>query len=301
VTADELKFVAPRGTLEERLAGIWSEVLGIPLVGIHDDFFALGGHSLLAVSLFARIEKTFSQRLPLATVFQAPTVGQLADVLRRKGEGAPWSPLVAIQPHGSRPPFFCVHGWGDQVLIFHALAQHLGPEQPFYGLQAPDQDAEGIISSKIKEMAASYVGELRGVQPEGPYFLGGYSVGGVVALEMAQQLLTQGQDVALLAMFDTTHPNYLKASNRSQRTKQALSSYEAQPYPGRITLFRVAKPKFDRVYPDEPYLGWDSVATGGVEMHKVRGRHRSMLREPYVRELAEQLKTCLEQARTNSS
>ncbi len=206
------EFVPPRTPLEERLAAIWARVLGIGRIGMNDDFFELGGHSLMAVSLFAEIEKKLGKTLPLATLFQAPTVGQLAGVIQQEGWSAPWSPLVAIQPNGTREPFFGIHGADGAVLFYSKLASLLGEEQPFYGLQAQGLDGGQIRHSSMEAMAALYIKEIRTVQPHGPYFLGGYSFGGVLALEMAQQLRAQGEKIALVAMFDAN--NYMVPPRR---------------------------------------------------------------------------------------
>ena len=136
-------YVAPRTALEQGIAEIWQKVLGIELIGVHDNFLELGGHSLLAVRLFAQIKKAFGRQLPLATLFQAPTVEQLAGILRQEGWSAPWSCLVAIQPGGSKPPFFCIHSSGGHVgLSYYELARHLGSDQPLYGLQALGLDGQ---------------------------------------------------------------------------------------------------------------------------------------------------------------
>ena len=129
--------MAPRTPLEALIAEIWQDVLEVDRVGVYDNFFDIGGHSLLAVRLFAQIEKAFGRQLPLATLFQAPTVEQLASILRQEGWSAPWSCLVEIQPGGSKPPFFCIHSSGGHIgLSYYELARHLGSDQPLYGLQA---------------------------------------------------------------------------------------------------------------------------------------------------------------------
>jgi amino acid adenylation domain-containing protein len=133
-------FLAPRDAIELQLANAWENTLGVKPIGIKDNFFELGGHSLLAVRLFAQIEKVFGKKLPLATLFQAPDVENFAKLLRQEGWLPSWSSLVPIQPNGSRPPFFCVHAHGGNVLNFKDLARHLGPDQPFYGLQAQGLD-----------------------------------------------------------------------------------------------------------------------------------------------------------------
>jgi acyl carrier protein len=203
-------FVAPRDELELRLAEMWEKVLGVQPVGVTDNFFDLGGHSLLAVRLFAQIEKVFGKNLPLATLFQAPTVEQLTPIVREQDSSASWSSLVAVQPEGSKPPFFGVHGALANVLMFRGLAHHLGPDQPVYGLQAQGLDGKHEPHTRVEEMAAHYIAEIRTVQSEGPYYLGGVSFGGLVAFEMAQQLHARGERVALLALFNTDFPGQPK-------------------------------------------------------------------------------------------
>ena len=195
--------VAPRDILELRLTQIWEEILGLHPVGVTDNFFDLGGHSLLAVRLIARIHKQFGQKLPLPTLFHGATIERLAGVLRRSPRPPSPSPLVGIHLSGSRRPFFCVHPAGGSVLGYAGLSRRLGPDQPFYGLQHPGLDSESRLYTRIEEMASDYLATLRAVQPEGPYLLGGWSFGGIVAFEMAQQLEAEGQKVALLALLDS--------------------------------------------------------------------------------------------------
>jgi len=195
-------YVAPRDELETQLADLWRKNLGVRRVGIRDNFFGLGGHSLLAVSLFGQIERSFGRNLPLATLVRAQTVEELAQILQWEDMAKTWSSLVEIQGSGERPPFFCVHGAGGNVLIYRALSKHLGESQPFYGLQCQGLHGRQPYLSSIEDMAAHYVKEIQEVQPTGPYLLGGYCMGGTVAFEMAQQLSSQGHKVALLALFD---------------------------------------------------------------------------------------------------
>jgi acyl carrier protein len=202
------EHVAPRNEVEATLVKLWQKVLGLKAIGVKDNFFELGGHSLLASRLFAQIQNTFGKNLPLVTLFQSPTVEQLAAVLREHESQGSWLSLVAIQPKGSRPPLFCVHAAGSNVLIYRPLARHLGVDQPVYALQARGLDGQTDPSVRVEEMAAHYIKEMRTVQPEGPYQLLGASFGGLVIYEMAQQLLAQGQQVALLAMLNTDCPVY---------------------------------------------------------------------------------------------
>jgi amino acid adenylation domain-containing protein len=209
----EASFVAPRNQVEHQLTQIWQEVLGVQPIGVRDNFFELGGHSLLAVKLFWQIEQTFSKKLPLAILFQSGTIEALAQILspvtaftQQQPSQPAWSSLVAIQPNGFKPPFFCIHGLGGEVLCFRELALYLGPEQPFYGLQPQGLDGKPLLT-RLEDMAAHYIQEIKAIQPQGPYFLGGYSFGGFVAFEMAKQLHQQGEKVATLVLLDSCKPD----------------------------------------------------------------------------------------------
>jgi amino acid adenylation domain-containing protein len=204
-------YVAPRNRVEEQLITLWKNVLQLKSIGVRDNFFELGGHSLLAARLFAQIENRLGKHLPLAVLFQSPTIEQLANVLRETETAGAWSSLVAIQPEGSKPPLFCIHAAGANVLIYRPLSRHLGNDQPVYALQAQGLDGQARPLTRVEDMAALYIKEMRAFQPEGPYFLLGASFGGLVVYEMAQQLLAQGQQVALLAMLNTNCPVYTLA------------------------------------------------------------------------------------------
>jgi amino acid adenylation domain-containing protein len=201
--APKAKFAAPKDEIESRLVQIWETVLGVRPIGIRHNFFELGGHSLVAVRLMNRVEQAFGKKLPIATLLQAPTIEQLAAILRQEGWTPSASCLVPIQTAGSRAPFFCVHGANGAVVRFYDLARYLGSNQPFYGIQAPGLDARNSCQKRVEDMASQYIKEIRSVQPEGPYIFGGYSMGGAVAFEMAQQLTAHGHDRAVVVLFDT--------------------------------------------------------------------------------------------------
>jgi amino acid adenylation domain-containing protein len=209
---DDKTYVAPRTPEEEVLAKIWAELLQVEQVGIDDNFFELGGHSLLAMQQISRVRKALGVELAVRELFETRTLAGLAGRIEEKrvkvsanGQDRPQSSsiLVAIQPLGSSAPFFCVHPVGGQVVCYMELAKQLGSGQPFYGLQSPPADEAVGTTMSIEEMAGLYCQEVLRVQTEGPYLLGGWSMGGWIAFEMARQLKLSGRNVALLALFDT--------------------------------------------------------------------------------------------------
>jgi acyl transferase domain-containing protein/thioesterase domain-containing protein/acyl carrier protein len=215
-------YLAPRNEIERLIAEIWQEFLGVEQIGIEDNFFELGGHSLLAIQFFAWLRNNFQIEIPVRHIFNSPTVAQMAMVVqeilpkleqtlakteqinRRPGSYGSGSPVVELQAGGTNPPFFCVHGAGGGVLYFAELANLLGRDQPFYGLQTPGLDGASGLYTSIEEMAARYLESILQIQPTGPYFLGGYSMGGLVSYEIAQQLKAKGEELSLLALLDTS-------------------------------------------------------------------------------------------------
>jgi amino acid adenylation domain-containing protein len=197
-------YVAPATAVEEQLAAIWANVLGLERVGIHDNFFELGGHSLLAVQLFARMEKQFHQRLPLAVLFQHGTIASLARLLAKPASATPDVSVVALQESRSdSTPLFLIPSLGGELLFARLLIQHLGRELPVYGLQ-PRLTADVVKRfADFEATAAGYLQALREFQPQGSYALAGYSYGGLLAYEIARQVREQGGHVSLLAVLDT--------------------------------------------------------------------------------------------------
>ncbi|GAB4380654.1 MAG: amino acid adenylation domain-containing protein [Elainellaceae cyanobacterium] len=196
-------FVAPQTLVEVELCNLWAEVLGIESIGIADNFFDLGGNSLLAARLLTQIEAVFHKQLSLNTFLQAPTVQQQAHAVSEEQAVNSWKLIVPIQPSGSKPPLFCVHAKNGNVLQYYKLAHYLGNDQPFYGIQAQGIEDNQPPHQRVEDMATAYIQELRSLQPCGPYFLSGYSFGGLVAYEMARQLQAQGQEVGKLILIDT--------------------------------------------------------------------------------------------------
>ncbi len=373
VSDSERDFVAHRDALELELTKIWETILGVQPIGVSDDFFELGGHSLQAVRMFAEVEKTFNKNIPLATLFQAGTIEKLADILRQEGWAERESSLVAIQPKGDKPPFFCVHAKGGNVLFYRDLARYLGEDQPFYGIQARRLGGRQVGHGSVEEMAEFYIKEIQTLQPVGPYYLGGSSFGGLAAFEIARQLDAQGERVAMVALLDTGTPNYpkllptttvfsskfyhfvrrvqhqrdsLRLLNFQEKVKylkgklanvrkkyrrkinnnykkavrkfytefkgkgsipasyiqiedqiwRAGQKYVPEVYSGKVTLFRASNQPLG-IHPD-PTLGWEGLAAGGLEIHEVPGHHGSIVAEPFVRVLAEQLRNLLEKAQS---
>ena len=330
-------YRAPRDPVESQLVALWEGIFTKRPLGVRDNFFELGGHSLLAIRLMRRIEQAFRRKLPLATLFEAPTIEQLGKILRQDRWAPEWSLLVPIQPRGSRPPFFCVHGLGGSVLRFSELARHMAPDQPFYGIQPQGIDGGKPCLRSMDEMVSRYVEEMRQFQPEGPYFIGGYSFGGLVAFEMARQLRAAGQEVGLVALVDT-YPGKVKskavllgtllglpraqqmayAQRKLTKYRRGLRrrfdalflpralkelrrklaevemAYQPEVYSGAVTWFRASEKSLRGL--DSAEDNWSKWAAGGVEVCEIDGDHGSILKEPMVTILAEQLRACLGRA-----
>jgi amino acid adenylation domain-containing protein len=213
----EQGFEAPSDALEQALAHIWKEVLGVSQVGRHDSFFELGGHSFALVRVMGRIQQQFGRELPLTSLVQQPTLAHLASLLRDGKDTQAWSPLVPLQTQGKGRPFFCVHPVGGNVLCYRELARRFGKERPVYGLQARGFLGEQMPREDLVAMAHDYVNAMRTVQPTGPYLLGGWSMGGLVALEMAHRLRELGEEVALVVLIDSPAPEKLARPDEAEQ------------------------------------------------------------------------------------
>lgn len=329
---------ASQDALDGQLVRIWEAVLGKRRIGTRDNFFELGGHSLLAARLMHRIGQMLGKTLPLAMLFQFPTIEQLATALRQDGWSHHWSSLVPIQPDGSQPPFFCIHGIGGNVIGFRELGRRMAPDYPFYGLQSQGLDGGRPCHNSIEQMAAHYLEEIYSVQPQGPYCFGGFSFGGLVAYEIAQQLRARGQEVGLLVLFDT-YPGNLKAVGTSlidllvqptwrhwfrdlprvagKRLRRSLKNWRVPQVlkdvrssnttaADRYVLQRYpgkatlirAEEKSLRSSAD-PLAAWHDLVNG-LEIHEIPGDHYDILVDPQVNSLAACLKSCIDKVGSGS-
>jgi amino acid adenylation domain-containing protein len=351
---DPQTLVAPRDEVERQLTEIWERVLDVRPIGMRDNFFAIGGHSLLAVRLFAEIDRIWGQNLPLATLLQAQTIEDLAKVLGKQASKpasiATWSSLVLIQSGGPKPPLFCIHPIGGNILEYYTFATYLDREQPIYGLQSQGLDGLQQPFRRVEDMASHYIKEIRTIQPHGPYFLLGYSFGGLVAYEMACQLKADGEQIQMLALLDCSAPNLptrrpalaqslkihlcnlwqLNADERSNyimgrisyrltrdnerdflakslykpedltpqlfnvldANLQASEDYIARPYGGKLTLFRCQVQDLEHYL--HPEFGWRDLVGDNLNIYQVPGSHFRMMKEPRVRGLAAEIRSCLQ-------
>ena len=208
-------LLAPRTSLESQLAEIWTDILNVSPIGVHDNFFDLGGTSLLAVDLCAHIEQRIGRQIPLTSVIEAPTIEQLAQLLSIDG---PRDSLVLIRDGQGRAPVFLIHDGDGETMLYRNLALHLHRGHAVYGLQPYSAEGLPMVHTRIPEMAAYHIAKIRSVQPRGPYLLGGMCAGGVIAFEVAKQLREQGEQVALVAILDAADP---AAAPKTWRLTQA--------------------------------------------------------------------------------
>jgi thioesterase domain-containing protein len=195
--------VEPKTETEKLLHAIWRNVLRIDRISIHDNYFEIGGHSLLAAILFAEIEKNMHINLPLAILFDSPTIFEMAKSIDQQQANVRWKSLVPIKKEGNKAPLFLVHGAEGNVLIYRPLTHYIEKERPVYGLQAQGLDGHSAIEGDFKIIASRYIDEILSIQPTGPYFVGGYCLGGLIAYEMARQLVDAGKTVGLVSMIES--------------------------------------------------------------------------------------------------
>jgi amino acid adenylation domain-containing protein len=324
-TISDDERVPPDDPVEMRMLALWQDLLDIRPLSMTDNFFDLGGDSLLAVSLSARIEDTFDTAIPVSILFDAPTPRALIELIRTEVPSTE-SP-VPIRATGQRPPLFCVPGSGGYPILYHKLATYLGADQPVYAFEPRGVDGRALPHTSIEAMAQQHLHELRRVRPEGPYHLCGFSVGGLVAYEMAQQLHQMGDGVALLALLDTRLPRLswparwwerLKDDIRYwMRRREALSylrddrvmpkavrnsfpakvheraarRYQPRSYPGAVHLFAASRSGELTTNVEK----WADLIEGSLSVHEIPAEH-DLVKEPYVGEAAQQLAECMDGA-----
>jgi len=305
----------PRDETERELLRLFQEIFDVQSLGVDNGFFQLGGHSLLAVELMARIEKQFGRRLPLAAIFRGDTVADLAAKLREPAAEQS-SPLVLLERGGPGTPFFFVHPVGGTILQYRTLARGLGAQRPFYALQSPALEGNPLPPDiSIEALARNYLDAIRTAMPKGPYLLGGWSFGGLVAFEMAQALRHAGEEVALLALLDSHAQNdshadagevatlatwelgdgqswpqqhFAKVEQIVHAHLGATRRWTPNPYDGRAVLFTAHQ---RGAIPDAT-LGWGPLIPR-LSVIEVDADHFSLLREPAIDEVAEKLRAAL--------
>ena len=195
--------IKPTNETEEFVLNLWKQVLSIESMGIDDDFFDLGGHSLKAVQLMSEIKKQKGINIPLASLIQNSTVRTFAPLLTSEDKSSYWQCLVPIRPKGSKTPLFLIHGAGLNVLLYQSLSHHLHEDRPIYAFQAKGLDGNSEFSNSIEEMADDYIEEIKKIQPNGPYMLLGFSLGGFIAFDMAKKLANNGNEVSFAGVIDS--------------------------------------------------------------------------------------------------
>ncbi len=312
-------YAAPQGETETALARIWSELLEIERISRHDNFFALGGHSLLAVRMISQSQAVLNVKIALLALFKAPTIAELAQRLSERSETQDdsFSVLLPIRTKGSRPPLFCIHPVSGLSWGYKSLANYLDADQPVYGLQARGLSGVSSLPETIEAMAADYIHQIRSIQPEGPYYLLGWSLGGHVAHSMATQLEQQGEKVALLAVLDS-YPMHVewegniepepadyskilarygnqnmpevrgylweRTQNVIKNNHQILATFFPSIYCGNMLLFRATVPESKSISSPSGDL-WKPYVLGDIEAYDLDCQHSDMDRPAFASEI----------------
>jgi thioesterase domain-containing protein/acyl carrier protein len=347
----------PTNEKEKILLDIWKKVIGNSDISIDDNYFHRGGNSIQATRLFAAIEKEFGLRLPMAMLYEAPTIQLQAKYIEKASDSITWKTLVPLRLKGKRPPLFIAHGAGGNILLYRDLVKYLGDDQPVYGIQSIGLGGKLEPLTSIEQMGELYAEEIATIYPDGPYLLAGYCMGGLIAYEIACHLSQKGKDVKLVALLDTAaywkdfnhmekvivvyentvfhvknimksdfpgkykflHDRTIEALSRiklkinillKRMTHQTdLTAYtmlneiklkndnaarEYKPraaYNGKITLF---KPFINFSYIKSDTMGWDKVIKSGLDIVNLSCYPKGILVEPFVKELAEKMNTCID-------
>jgi FkbH-like protein len=251
----EQPIVTPRNATETRLVELWTQLLRVDAIGICDDYFDLGGTSLLAVEVIAQVETIWGKKLPLTAMVEAPTIEQFARLIEPQVQSSERRSLVLLRQGGHKPPLFLIHDGDGETLLYRNLAKRISSDHPVYGIQPHSRENCPILHTRIADMAAYYIEQIRSVQPEGPYLLGGMCAGGVISFEMARQLQVQGQSVALIALMDAADveaPKRSLAGKRLNSFSQIWNQNTQSGFLGRI--FSVLKQAWQKVFNLITYL-----------------------------------------------
>jgi surfactin synthase thioesterase subunit/acyl carrier protein len=301
-------FHAPATDTERRLAPLWQSALGVSRISVTDGFFESGGDSLRATALISSLARVFGRELSLSALLQVPTIAQLAALL----ESDVASPTV-YHPHGTRAPFFAISSAPDDAVAFEALARQLGEDWPFIALQSPVEQQV----SPVEELAARICRTVRTVRPQGPYVLGGYCFGGLLAFEAARQLRAEGVEVRMVVLFDAArsgYPRFLRTGSSEWRrrlvrarllpplrpvgecavaTVAAAGMYAAGPIDVPVAQFKTRQQPFDWRLLGDARLAWRPLCKAGFHVHELEGRHGHPFFERHAAEIASELKRIL--------
>ncbi|MCF7697360.1 hypothetical protein KPG66_15340 [Mycetohabitans sp. B2] len=285
-------YEAPQGDFEAALAALWAELLGMRRIGRHDDFFALGGHSLLALQMTQRCRATLGVTIPVHELFSRPSIAALSKAMLAPS-AAPhesFPVLVPIRVPAKRAPLFCIHPVSGLSWHYRNLASHLPPEQPVYGIQARGFDDPSLLATSIDAMALDYIQQMRRIQPDGPYYLLGWSLGGNIAHSMATQLEQQGERIALLAVLDSMSDHRWRGDSFQPELDasyiRSLARYEGGPWGGRRGGGSSAL-----IAPD----AWRPYVLGKIETHDIACTHDDMDRPGPSAEIGRVLREKLDQ------
>ena len=265
---------SPTSTMADVLTPIWQHVLQVPSISVDDNFFDLGGDSSLALELFNEIAQACGRELPPVTIYHAPTIAALADLLEQPTTPR-LPPLVLLKPGTQAPPVFITHGLGGSVMDFYQVVKHIQLPNAIHGMQTRGIDGVEEPFDRIEDMAQFYLDAIREVQPHGPYLLIGYSLGGLVTLEMAQRLSESGEKIALLAMLDS-YPNirYLPPGQRIRLLRRLVARHASTvvQLPMREALSYILRPSERRQHIPGDHSGRARYQSSGVSpaMQRVR-------------------------------
>lgn len=246
---------APESETERKLATIWEKLTGLDGLSVEDNFFELGGHSILVIKMVMQIEEAFQKKITVAAIFQNPTIANLAHILDAGNESTP-SGLFAMQKSGTQRPIFCVSGAGGGTQYFQGISHHLGKDQPFYAMDLFGIEESLRLNGSVESLADHFLTLIRDIQPEGPYRIGGFSLGGIIAYEISRRLIQQNEEVELLSLIHSYGPHIW--TSKRFRIRKRLLNFKRRSFRRKVEYFTslakkmLPKPAKEPSSPDTP-------------------------------------------------